>query len=109
MSAHVPDKPVTLLRQRMIDDMTARRFGEYTQRDYVRAVKNFAGLPRLFAGQSVRRGPSPLPVVSLEAAYQRVLGGRSLWRSRLLFWPTIIRKPGRGPLHLLRTAKSRSK
>ena len=26
----------------MIDDMTARRFGEHTQRDYVRAVKTFA-------------------------------------------------------------------
>jgi hypothetical protein len=38
----MPNKPVTPLRQRMIDDMTARRFGEHTQRDYVRAVKNFA-------------------------------------------------------------------
>ena len=38
----MPDKPVTPLRQRMIDDMTARRFGEHTQRGYVRAVKNFA-------------------------------------------------------------------
>ena len=35
-------KPISPLRQRMIDDMTARRFGEHTQRDYVRAVKNFA-------------------------------------------------------------------
>ena len=38
----MPDKPISPLRQRMIDDMTARRFGEHTQRDYVRAVKNFA-------------------------------------------------------------------
>ena len=38
----MPDKAVTPLRQRMIDDMTARRFGEHTQRDYVRAVKTFA-------------------------------------------------------------------
>ena len=36
------EKPISPLRQRMIDDMTARRFGEHTQRDYVRAVKNFA-------------------------------------------------------------------
>ena len=30
------DKPISPLRQRMIDDMTARRFNEHTQRDYVR-------------------------------------------------------------------------
>jgi integrase/recombinase XerD len=35
------DKPISPLRQRMIDDMTARRFGEDTQRDYVRHVRNF--------------------------------------------------------------------
>ena len=29
----MPDKPIGPLRQRMIDDMTARRFGEHTQRD----------------------------------------------------------------------------
>ena len=38
----MPDQPISPLRQRMIDDMTARRFGEDTQRDYVRAVKTFA-------------------------------------------------------------------
>jgi len=27
----MPDKAVTPLRQRMIDDMTARRFGEHTR------------------------------------------------------------------------------
>ncbi len=36
------DHPVSPLRQRMIEDMPARRFGEHTQRDYVRAVKRFA-------------------------------------------------------------------
>ena len=44
----MPDKPISPLRQRMIDDMTARRFGEDTQRDYVRAVKNFT----VFLGRS---------------------------------------------------------
>jgi hypothetical protein len=29
----MPDKPVSPLRQRMIDDMTARRFTEDTRRD----------------------------------------------------------------------------
>lgn len=36
------DKPISPLRQRMIDDMTARRFKEKVQKDYVRHVKNFA-------------------------------------------------------------------
>ena len=35
------DKPISPLRQRMIDDMRARRFSEDTQRDYVRNVRNF--------------------------------------------------------------------
>ena len=35
-------KPVSPLRQRLIDDMTSRRFSEDTKRDYVRNVKKFA-------------------------------------------------------------------
>ncbi len=42
------DKPISPLRQRMIDDMTARRFTEDTQRDYVRNVRNFTA----FLGRS---------------------------------------------------------
>ena len=42
------NKPISPLRQRMIDDMRARRFSEDTQRDYVRNVRNFAA----FLGQS---------------------------------------------------------
>jgi len=34
-------KPISLLRQRMIDDMTMRKLGKHTQSDYIRAVKNF--------------------------------------------------------------------
>ena len=41
-------KPVTPLRQRLIDDMTARRFSEDTKRDYVRNVRKFAA----FLGRS---------------------------------------------------------
>ena len=37
-------KPVSPLRQRLIDDMTSRRFSEDTKRDYVRNVKKFASL-----------------------------------------------------------------
>ena len=35
-------KPISPLRQRMIDDMTARRFKEKVQKDYVRHVRRFA-------------------------------------------------------------------
>src|SRR5579872_4221786 len=42
------DKPISPLRQRMIDDMTARRFSEGTQKDYVRNVRNFTA----FLGRS---------------------------------------------------------
>ena len=38
----MPDKPISPLRQRMIDAMTARRFNEHTRRDYVRHVRTFA-------------------------------------------------------------------
>ena len=35
------DKPISPLHQRMIDDMTARRFSEATRRDYARHIRNF--------------------------------------------------------------------
>ena len=41
-------KPISPLRQRLIDDMTARRFKEKVQNDYVRHVRRFA----TFLGQS---------------------------------------------------------
>jgi integrase/recombinase XerD len=42
------DKPISPLRQRMIDDMTARRFKEKVQKDYIRHVKTLAA----FLGRS---------------------------------------------------------
>ena len=48
------EKPISPLRQRMIDDMTARRFSEDTKRDYVRDVKNFA----VFLGRSPDKATS---------------------------------------------------
>ena len=35
------DHSISLLRQRMIEDMTARRFKEKVQKDYVRHVRTF--------------------------------------------------------------------
>ncbi len=39
---------ISPIRQRMIDDMTARHFGEKAQKDYIRCVKNLA----VFLGRS---------------------------------------------------------
>ena len=40
--------PISPLRRRMIEDMTVRGFGEKTQSDYIRHVKNFS----MFLGRS---------------------------------------------------------
>src|SRR5258706_1577899 len=40
--------PISPLRRRMIEDMTIRGFGEKTQSDYIRHVKNFT----IFLGRS---------------------------------------------------------
>ena len=42
------DKIIGPLQQRMIEDMSLRRFGEKTQKDYIRAVKNLT----IFLGRS---------------------------------------------------------
>ena len=44
----MPEKPISPLRQRMIDDMTARRFSDATRKDYVRHVRTFTA----FLGRS---------------------------------------------------------
>ena len=35
------EKPISPLRQRMLEDMTVRNFGEKTRNDYIRRVKTF--------------------------------------------------------------------
>ena len=65
---------VSPLRQRMIEDMTIRRFGEHTQRDYVRQVREFTaflGLPPDRAEpEDLRR--YQLHLASLGASYARM-------------------------------------
>ena len=39
------DECISPLRQRMIEDMSLRHFGEKTQKDYIRAVKKRITLP----------------------------------------------------------------
>src|SRR5437868_3759616 len=42
MNELIPVSAISPLRQRLIDDMTMRRFGEETQRNYIRDVSRFA-------------------------------------------------------------------
>jgi len=53
------DRPITPLRQRMLDDMAVRGLGARTQHDYVRHVRNFAAFlgrpPDTASAEDVRR------------------------------------------------------
>jgi integrase/recombinase XerD len=55
----MPDKPISPLRQRLIDDMTARRYSEKAQKAYVRHVRTFAAFlgrsPDTAASDDLRR------------------------------------------------------
>jgi integrase/recombinase XerD len=42
MASLSTDRPVTPLRQRMLDDMAARGLRKHTRRDYIRYVRRFA-------------------------------------------------------------------
>ena len=42
MTSHSSDRPVSVLRARMIEDMCVRGFTEKTRKDYIRNVRSFA-------------------------------------------------------------------
>ena len=59
MTSHPSHRPVSALRQRMIEDMTVRGFGEKTRHDYIRHVRSFAAFlgrsPDTATAEDVRR------------------------------------------------------
>ena len=59
MATQPTDRPVTPLRQRMLDDMAMRAMGSRTQHDYVRHVRAFAAFlgrsPDTATAEDVRR------------------------------------------------------
>src|ERR1700730_11415105 len=66
------EKPISPLRQRMIDDLTARRFKEKVQKDYVRHVRTFTA----FLGRSPDRATSEdLGRFQLHLAQQQISAG----------------------------------
>jgi site-specific recombinase XerD len=63
------DKPNSPLRQRMIEDMTARRYQEKVQKDYLRHVSNFA----IFLGRSPAAAtPEDVRLFQLHMARQQI-------------------------------------
>ncbi len=105
------DKPISRLRQRMIDDMTARRFKEKVQKDYVRHVRTFAA----FLGRSPDTATKEdLRRFQLHLAQQQISPGSinaavtalrffftvTLERPDLVRPLTIVNKPRRAPVVL---------
>ena len=105
------DKPISPLRQRMIDDMTARRFTEDTQKDYVRNVRIFAA----FLGRSPDTATrEDLRRFQLHMAQQQISPGSinaaiaalrffftvTLERPDLVRPLTIVNKPRKAPVVL---------
>jgi site-specific recombinase XerD len=105
------DKATSPLRQRMIEDMTIRKFGVKTQHDYVRDVRNFAAFlgrsPDLAEPEDLRRyqlhlasqGAAPGKMnaaVSALRFFFRVTLARSGFGDRM----ATIREPDRLPVVL---------
>ena len=107
----MPDKPISPLRQRMIDATTARRFKEKVQKDYVRHVRTFAAL----LGRSPDKATSgDLRRYQLHLAKQQISPGSinaaiaalrfffavTLERPDLVRPLTIVNKPRKAPVVL---------
>ena len=105
------DKPISPLRQRMIDDMTARRFKEKVQKDYVRHVRNFA----VFLGRSPDAATSEdvrlfqlrmakdrvaAPSINAAVAALRFFFKVTLERPDLVHHLTTVQEPRKAPVVL---------
>jgi len=106
-----PNKPISPLRQRMIDDMTARRFKEKVQKDYVRHVRNFAAFlgrsPAAATSEDVRLFQLHLakqqigaPTINAAIAALRFLFNVTLERPDLVRHLTTVHKPRKAPVVL---------
>ena len=105
------DKTISPLRQRMIEDMTARRFAEKIQNDYIRYVKNFAAFLgrspdaataedlRLFQLHMAKTHVSPWTINATIVAL-RFFFKVTLERDDLVRRLTLVREPRRAPIVL---------
>ena len=105
------DKPISPLRQRMIDDMTARRFKEKVQKDYVRHVRNFAAFlgrsPDAATSEDVRlfqlqmaKDRVAAPSISAAIAALRFFFNVTLERPDLVRHLTTVQEPRKAPVVL---------
>src|SRR5208283_1787391 len=105
------DKPISPLRQRMIDDMTARRFKEKVQKDYVRHVRRFAAFlgrsPDTATSEDVRlfqlhmaKQQIGAPTINAAIAALRFLFNVTLERPDLARRLTTVHEPRKAPVVL---------
>jgi integrase/recombinase XerD len=105
------EKPISPLRQRMIDDMTARRFKEKVQKDYVRHVRTFAAFlgrpPDTATSEDLRRfqlhmAQQQISAGSINAAVAalRFFFNVTLERPDLVRHLTTVNTPCRAPVVL---------
>src|SRR2546429_5279338 len=102
------EKPISPLRQRMIEDMSVRNFGEKTRNDYIRHVKTFTAFigrsPDTATAEDLRRfqlhqtqtGMQP-PSINGAVAAMRFFFTVTLDRPDLARRLTITREPRRLP------------
>ena len=105
------DKPNSPLRQRMIEDMTARRFKEKVQKDYVRHVRRFAAFlgrsPDTATSEDLRRfqlhmatQQTGAPTINSAIAALRFFFNVTLERPDLARHLTTVHKPRKAPVVL---------
>ncbi len=105
------DKPISPLRQRMIEDMTARRFKEKVQKDYIRHVRRFAAFlgrsPDSATSEDVRRFQLHMaeqrigvPTINSAIAALRFFFNVTLERPDLVRHLTTVHKPRKAPVVL---------
>ena len=105
------DKSNSPLRQRMIEDMTARRYKGKVQKDYVRHVKNFAAFlgrsPDTASSEDVRRYQLHMatqrigaPSINAAIAALRFFFNVTLERPDLVRHLASVHKPRRAPVVL---------
>src|SRR5437667_12111890 len=106
MISHSSPRPVSALRERMIEDMSVRGFNEKTRGDYVRNVRAFAAFirrsPDTATAEDLRRfqlyqtqtGMQP-PSINSAVAALRFFFNVTLNRPDLARRLTIVREPCR--------------
>ncbi len=103
------DKPISPLRQRMIEDMTVRGFRPSTQRGYIRAVRDFTAFfgrsPDQASAEDLRRyqvhmRSSGASATSMNTAVLRFFFGVTLGRGDAQVGMTTVRQPRKLPVIL---------